>query len=132
VMRVDAHHRVLPGIEVRPAVEHAGRDLVLFRRAAFERALDQELEEPRVRARAAERTARENLRGLISDLVVLLGCVWIRSFGHLSGKRFRADINLADLRHFINAAATSASAYCTSRPVRTSPTRGAACAGSIS
>src|SRR5690606_9413719 len=78
MVRIDAHHRILPRIEVRAAIEHRRRDLVLFRRTPFERAVDEELEQPRVRFRAAERAARENLGRLVSDSVLLLVRFWLR------------------------------------------------------
>src|SRR5690606_5864099 len=78
MMRVDAHHRVLTGIEVRPAIEHGRRDLVLLRRPALERALDEELEQPRVGLRAAERAACEYLCRFVSDSVLRRVGLWLR------------------------------------------------------
>src|SRR5262245_4934286 len=67
VVRVDAHHRVLARIEVGAAAEHFHRDLELLRRTAAARTLDEELEQTRVRARAAERAAAHDARRLFSQ-----------------------------------------------------------------
>src|SRR5262245_23506137 len=67
VVRVDAHHRVLARIEVGATAEHFHRDLELLRRAAAARALDEELEQARVRARTAERAASHDARRLFSQ-----------------------------------------------------------------
>ncbi len=67
VVRVHAHHRILARIEVGAAAEHLHRDLELLRRAAAAGALDEELEQPRVRAGAPERAALHDAGGLLPE-----------------------------------------------------------------
>jgi hypothetical protein len=73
MVRVDPHHGVLARVEIRTALEDLGRDLMLFGRPPLERARREEVEQLRIRARAAERPAAHDLLGLIADEFLLGG-----------------------------------------------------------
>ena len=60
IVGVDANHRVLARIELRALAEHFRRDFEFLRRAALAGAGHEELEQPRVSGRTAERAARDD------------------------------------------------------------------------
>ena len=79
VVSVDAHHRVLTRVEVGTAAEHFHRDLELFRRSPADGALDEELEQPGVRARPAERAALHDLPCLLPQKLCFDGHSTLRA-----------------------------------------------------
>jgi len=66
VVRVHAHHRVLAWIEVGALAEYFHRNLEFFRSATLGGTVDEKFEQPCVRTRPTERTARRNLLRLLA------------------------------------------------------------------